>query len=266
MPPFPSYSTSSEIYEIVDAKSAQSVDLDGDIVEDMVIHPTNVVPNGEAETPGQEDEPWSVMNVADASSNKRKKYTIYIRTPTQHLTLIRGAQEISDVHTKLRSNHPKLALPPLPGFSTTVSDADGPKRRNSFFDALSSLSNPNPKAALRLSQPFGIPRNVKDTSDTERMLPMLVAYLTLVGNHPIFRRSRTWRKFVRVRTDDLQSVHAERVVGGAQSKSTYIQPNNTANSNIPHRGVHFSPQAERVGFRKKLHSILKFNSGRSTHA
>ncbi|KAG8689003.1 hypothetical protein FRC11_004317 [Ceratobasidium sp. 423] len=257
MPFSSSYPTSSEKYDIAGATPPQDVGVDDDIIEEMVVRADNVVPNGEA--PGEDDEPWSIISIADASSNKKKKYAIYIRTPTQNLTLIRAAQEIRDVHTKLRSNHHKVALPPLPGIPTKISDADNSKRRNSFLDALGNLASPNPKLPSNMLRLSGIPRGVKETPDSERALPMLVTYLTLVGNHPIFRRSRAWRRFVRVRTEDLQSTHAERVVGGTQSKSTYIQPNNTANSNIPYRGVLFSPQADGMRFREKLCSILKLN-------
>lgn len=50
-------------------------------------------------------------------------------------------------------------------------------------------------------------------------MPALAAYLTLVGNHPVFRHSRAWRRFVRVRTDDLESVRPERVVKRVRSES-----------------------------------------------
>ncbi|KAH7338800.1 hypothetical protein B0J17DRAFT_658526 [Rhizoctonia solani] len=218
-----------------------------EVLEEMVVDSTNVVNNGEAEIPGQEDGPWSI-SVADAlSNNNKKKYTIYIQTPTQNLTLTRPAQEITDLHAKLRSNHPNTALPPLPGFPASGSDAaDGAKRRSSFLNTLSRLANPNPKPkpgrgsvssisnastptiapqspvtdepVPNMSQPTGIaPGALED--GTEQTMPALAAYLTLVGNHPIFRHSRAWRRFVRVRTDDLQSVRAERMVKRVRSES-----------------------------------------------
>ncbi|CAE6526501.1 unnamed protein product [Rhizoctonia solani] len=215
-----------------------------EVLEEMVVDPSNVVPNGEAEIPG-DDGPWSI-SVADApSNNNKKKYTIYIQTPTQHLTLMRAAQEITDLHAKLRSNHPSTALPPLPGFPTSGTDAGDAKRRSSFLNTLSRLANPNPKPkpgrgsvssivnastptivpqspivdepASNMSQPTGVAPGVED--GTGQTMPALAAYLTLVGNHPIFRHSRAWRRFVRVRTDDLQSVRAERVVKRVRSES-----------------------------------------------
>jgi hypothetical protein len=51
-----------------------------ELLEEMVVDASNVVPNGEAEVPGQDDGPWSI-SVADApSNNNKKKYTIYIQS------------------------------------------------------------------------------------------------------------------------------------------------------------------------------------------
>ncbi|KAG8738875.1 hypothetical protein FRC11_001072, partial [Ceratobasidium sp. 423] len=214
----------------------------GEFFEEMVVDPSNVVPNGEAEIPG-DDGPWSI-SVADAPSNNKKKYTIYIQTPTQNLTLTRAAQEITDLHAKLRSNHPSTALPPLPGFPTSGTDTGDAKRRSSFLNILSRLANPNPKPKpgrigsvnsvtnantptgapqrpnvdepANMSQPTGVAPGIEEGEQT---MPALAAYLTLVGNHPIFRHSRAWRRFVRVRTDDLQSVRAERMVKRVRSES-----------------------------------------------
>ncbi|CAE6367441.1 unnamed protein product [Rhizoctonia solani] len=219
-----------------------------ELLEEMVVDASNVVPNGEAEVPGQDDGPWSI-SVADApSNNNKKKYTIYIQTPTQNLTLTRAAQEITDLHTKLRSNHPNTALSPLPGFPASGSDnQDGAKRRSSFLNTLSRLANPNPKPkptrfgsvssisnastptiapqsptvdepGFNMSQPTGTPPGGLEEG-SEQTMPALAAYLTFVGNHLIFRHSRAWRRFVRVRTDDLQSVRAERMVKRVRSES-----------------------------------------------
>ncbi|KAG8745032.1 hypothetical protein FRC10_009006 [Ceratobasidium sp. 414] len=228
-------------------------------LEEMVVDATNVVPNGAAET-AHDDGPWSI-SVADAHGTKpdKKKFTIYIQTPTQHITLTRSAQEVTDLHAKLRSNHPSTALPPLPGFPASGSDnaENNAKRRSSFLNTLSRLANPSPKlpkpnrmsslnATINASTPMISPQNLPsedpfttlaqaqpsvsqpsgiapaipgDDGPTEQTMPALAAYLTLVGNHPVFRHSRAWRRFVRVRTDDLESVRAERVVKRVRSES-----------------------------------------------
>ncbi|KAF8600867.1 hypothetical protein BDV93DRAFT_525127 [Ceratobasidium sp. AG-I] len=230
---------------------------DDEALEEMVVDASNVVPNGAADT--LDDGPWSI-SVADApgaasSKSDKKKFTIYVQTPTQQLTLTRSAQEITDLHAKLRSSNPSTALPPLPGFPASGNDTADPgaKRRSSFMNTLSRLANPSPKLPKRMgsmnsningstsmispqnppgddpfnqaqpqspsiSQPTGLPPNMDDGL-TEQTMPALAAYLTLVGNHPVFRHSRAWRRFVRVRTDDLESVRPERVVKHVRSES-----------------------------------------------
>ncbi|KAL5640192.1 hypothetical protein ACGC1H_007461 [Rhizoctonia solani] len=235
-----------------------------EVLEEMVVDSTNVVNNGEAEIPG-EDGPWSI-SVADAPSSNKKKYTIYIQTPTQNLTLTRAAQEMTDLHAKLRSNHPNTALPPLPGFPASGSETvDNAKRRSSFLNTLSRLANPNPKPKsgrmgsvssitnastptiapvtdeplAHMSQPTGIAPGLED--GTEQTMPALAAYLTLVGNHPIFRHSRAWRRFVRVRTDDLQSVRAERMVKRVRSESGLGRSGSQGGSASSLRASHSKP-------------------------
>ena len=45
----------------------------------------------------------------------------------------------------------------------------------------------------------------------------LAAYLTTISNDPSLRQARAWKRFVHVRTDDLQSVRAERAIKRVRS-------------------------------------------------
>lgn len=45
----------------------------------------------------------------------------------------------------------------------------------------------------------------------------LAAYLTTISNEPTFRQARAWKRFVRVRTDDLESVRVERAIKRVRS-------------------------------------------------
>lgn len=45
----------------------------------------------------------------------------------------------------------------------------------------------------------------------------LAAYLTSIANDPSIRQTRVWKRFVRVRTDDLQSVRVERAIKRVRS-------------------------------------------------
>ena len=49
------------------------------------------------------------------------------------------------------------------------------------------------------------------------MSTSLAAYLTSLANDPIVRQMRPWKRFVRVRTDDLQSVRTERAIKRVRS-------------------------------------------------
>ncbi|KAB5593215.1 Serine/Threonine kinase catalytic domain containing protein [Ceratobasidium theobromae] len=165
-----------------------------EVLEEMVVDATNVVANGEAET---HDEEWAV-SVDEAP---KKKYTIYIQTPSQQMTLTRAPHEITDLHAKLRSHHPSASLPPLPG-------SPDDKRRSSFLNTLSRLAKP--QRGMNASTPAIV-------DDDDLHIPALAAYLAFVANHPALRHSRAWRRFVRVRADDLEA-RPERVVKRVRSE------------------------------------------------
>jgi serum/glucocorticoid-regulated kinase 2 len=81
----------------------------------------------------------------------------------------------------------------------------------------SSLSSPSNE----LNDPFS---QVMSDTDTSTLVPPsnptitnLAAYLTSIANDQIHRQTRIWRRFVRVRTDDLESVRVERAIKRVRS-------------------------------------------------
>jgi serum/glucocorticoid-regulated kinase 2 len=53
----------------------------------------------------------------------------------------------------------------------------------------------------------------------------LAAYLTTISNTPVVRQSRVWKRFVRVRTDDLESVRVERAIKRTRSDlASHVSP------------------------------------------
>lgn len=53
----------------------------------------------------------------------------------------------------------------------------------------------------------------------------LAAYLTSIANDQILRQARVWKRFVRVRTDDLQSVRVERAIKRVRSDlAAHVSP------------------------------------------
>ncbi|KDQ15602.1 hypothetical protein BOTBODRAFT_54499 [Botryobasidium botryosum FD-172 SS1] len=157
--------------------------------------------------------PWTV-SVAE-TPQERRSYTLYIRTPTHNLTLLRNATEIIDLHSKLVDACSSKALPTLPIQRDTVRNH---KRRSSFLHTLSRLANPmSLKSPLvsptqELNDPF-----LAAAQPAQSPAPALAAYLTTVANDPAVRNLRHWKRFVRVRTDDLQSVRAERAIKRVRS-------------------------------------------------
>lgn len=60
---------------------------------------------------------------------------------------------------------------------------------------------------------------------------MLAAYLTGVANDPKCRNARAWKRFMRVRTDDLESVRVERAIKRVRSDlATHTSPGTGAGS------------------------------------
>ena len=81
----------------------------------------------------------------------------------------------------------------------------------------SSVSSPSNE----INDPFG---QIMSDADTSTFVPpnnptstSLAAYLTSIANDQIHRQTRIWRRFVRVRTDDLESVRVERAIKRVRS-------------------------------------------------
>ncbi|KAF7302899.1 hypothetical protein MKEN_01252200 [Mycena kentingensis (nom. inval.)] len=180
----------------------------------------------------QQDGPWSV-SVAESPEDKLS-YSIYIKTPTHNLTLTRTAQELVDLDRKLREHAPSSQLPELP------IDSHAPKRKtkSAFLNTLSRLASPNTSRTTRATSapkrtPVASPTNeaidpflsfgpgdgaaVAPAPPTSGNSTALAAYLTTVSNNPAMRQARMWKRFVRVRTDDLESVRVERAIKRVRS-------------------------------------------------
>ncbi|TDL20933.1 hypothetical protein BD410DRAFT_790285 [Rickenella mellea] len=211
-----------------------------------------------------QDGPWSV-SAAETPYDKRS-YSIYIKTPTHHLTLTRTAAEIIELHRKLSSSHPDLNIPqlPLPLHDEHMETANGEKKRkSSFLHTLSRLASPGPNRRERerpkdkdrdsklgvatpssrnslasaaastvtlgvqspspsqeLNDPFlapAIEQTPSNGTTGSATITALAAYLTTLSNEATLKHSKAWRRFVRVRTDDLESERVERAVKRVRS-------------------------------------------------
>jgi serine/threonine protein kinase len=170
--------------------------------------------------------PWSV-SVAETPHDAHS-YSIYIKTSTHNLTLTRTATEVVELHVKLADSVPGTRLPKLP------IDSAQPIKRNIFLNTLSRLASPSNKVARTVSTriasastitPIVSPSHEIGDPFTEagttgsggNVVTSLAAYLTTISNEPTFRQARAWKRFVRVRTDDLESVRVERAIKRVRS-------------------------------------------------
>ncbi|KAF7347299.1 hypothetical protein MVEN_01485200 [Mycena venus] len=171
-----------------------------------------------------QDGPWSV-SVAETPDDARS-YSLYIKTPTHNLTLTRTAQELIDLDRKLKESYPSAALPDLP------IDADVPAKRktkSTFLNTLSRLASPNANRTARVrtpqvesGDPFLAFGPGEGSASVAAPAPSgnstaVAAYLTTISNTPAMRQARVWKRFVRVRTDDLESVRVERAIKRVRS-------------------------------------------------
>ncbi|KAI0778952.1 hypothetical protein BD413DRAFT_490218 [Trametes elegans] len=202
-----------------------------------------------------EEGPWTI-SVAETPHDP-SSYSIYIKTPTHNLTLTRGAQEVVGLHAKLRDSFPgrKLPTPPIDAsslpappkrksvFLNTLSRFASPSSNKTAAsrhasgrqqppsslssstassNASSSAQTPSATPANEIGDPFAeIGENGEDISalaaSNNKVITGLAAYLTTVANDPDLRQARAWKRFVRVRTDDLQSVRVERAIKRVRS-------------------------------------------------
>lgn len=209
------------------------------------------------------DGPWSI-SVAEAKDKregrKRKQlvasYTLYVTTPTHNLTLIRSANDITDLDAKISQDFSTHSLPPLPvlpvaapqtsgrKFFQTISRTLSPgasKSRATFAsfaaepaspaspasDALrADAASPPPSAPLS-PQPAEMAKLASHSTTTQ-----LATYFTALANNTQLRDHKTWKRFLRVGSDDFQSVRVERRVRKvrsdlAQHVKSSVAPRNT---------------------------------------
>lgn len=167
--------------------------------------------------------------------------------PTHNLTLTRTAFEVVELDEKLHDSHPGVKLPKLPINLSSLPTP--PKRKSAFLNTLSRLASPAGKSSSSKSVNFGKPPATTPPNgassaispsdsfpqeDNDHFGPVmaesqtlaspnnvtitkLAAYLTTIANDQIHRQTRVWKRFVRVRTDDLESVRVERAIKRVRS-------------------------------------------------
>ncbi|KAJ7157214.1 hypothetical protein C8R46DRAFT_1113810 [Mycena filopes] len=145
---------------------------------------------------------WTVS----VAANDDGEYSLYIKTPTHNLTLTRSAAELVELDRKLREAYPNAPILPI----------DAKKRtKSTFMNTLSRLASPKPTAT---------PRSTSTPDDPFLAYGDIASYLTTISNNSAMRQARVWKRFVRVRTDDLESVRVERAIKRVRSVETLEEP------------------------------------------
>jgi serum/glucocorticoid-regulated kinase 2 len=169
--------------------------------------------------------------------------------------------EIVDLHQKLRDSYPVAKLPALPIDISTL-PAPPAKRKSNFLNTLSRLASPSSNRSARQASNRHIPGSlsaIPSTLPTPLVSPShdgpdpfasfsaatngldsstltsgthanstvtgLASYLTSISNEPTLRQARHWKRFVRVRPDDLESVRVERAIKRVRSDlASHVSP------------------------------------------
>jgi serum/glucocorticoid-regulated kinase 2 len=197
--------------------------------------------------------------------------------PTHNLTLSRTAREIVELDHKLRDAHPNVSRPALPiGFSALPQPT---KRKSVILNTLSRLASPASKSAgtrnnashsvttspsspvpstlptpvvspnAEIADPFfddlgGVAVGASNSANPT--ITGLAAYLTTLSNDQVFRQARPWKRFVRVRTDDLESVRVERAIRRVRSDvAAHIASPSTVNVTMHSSSVMHDANAKR---------------------
>lgn len=166
----------------------------------------------------------------------------FLPAPNHNLTLTRTVKEIVELDRKLRDSHPGVRVPDLPTGMQSLPPPT-PKRRSTFLNTLSRLASPSSVKTGRrginasvspsalptpLTSPSGEINDPFTNFNATALEPAppvspsanstgLASYLTTISNTVGLRNARVWKRFVRVRTDDLESVRVERAIKRVRS-------------------------------------------------
>lgn len=204
----------------------------------------------------------STKKKTSKSSTSSQSYTIYVTTPTHNLTLQRSTSDIVEMDTRLREGNAAEAasLPRLPTLASASTSTSGRKILKTLSRTLSPGGSRSRVALSHLTGSFGGNDSQVPTAKSsptlkppsrdgatspplaglaagngaadEKTTHALASYFTTLSNVPAVRKHKAWKRFVRVRTDDLESVRVERRVHRVRSDlashiKSVVAPTNT---------------------------------------
>lgn len=183
--------------------------------------------------------------------------TVLTRTasvaPAHNYTLTRTPEELIDLDASIRKTIPDGYQ--VPAFPTINPVRKAGKRRSAFFNALTRLSRKRSTTSVTAS-PLVSPSPAVEKADPFQLfappprppLTELAAYLTIVSNAPVLRQIRAFKRFVHVRSDDLESARTERppkrLRPNIPAMATHESTPNSAVTEHPRESLNDSPFVE----------------------
>ncbi|KAG8895067.1 hypothetical protein FRB99_000773, partial [Tulasnella sp. 403] len=149
-------------------------------------------------------------NVTASPSNKRRSSFLHTLTRLTNSTNA-ASSKLTKTSRPASAHGPGSPLVPSASFASITSP---PASYPTPLHSPPAEQIPDPFSAVDTSflqgPDFEIPASGSTTT-------ALAAYLTTVSNDPKLRTSRVWKRFVRVRSEDLQSVRVERAIKRVRS-------------------------------------------------
>ena len=178
----------------------------------------------------------------------------HLPAPTHNLTLGRSASEIVELDRELHNEYPAVSRPALPKVLQ-------PTVRNS--DISDRISDGLGTAAIGVSDLDSANLTVRD----------LAEYLTKLSNDQVFRQAPSWKSFVYVRPNDLESARAVRAIEvRSDLAATVAAPTSTVNTAMPppstskrlFRSSGRSSTSSGLSFGARTSKMQSFHSARTT--
>ncbi|KAI6015634.1 hypothetical protein EDC04DRAFT_2752187 [Pisolithus marmoratus] len=139
--------------------------------------------------------------------------------PKRKSTFLNTLSRLASPSSNKVGRHASLRIPSNPNFGSFPGGSQTPLVSPSqevgdpftplgeTVNTRTSSNGNNPPPVVAASTP----------ADKNTMMTSLAAYLTTIANEPTLRQTRAWKRFVRVRTDDLESTRAERAIKRVRS-------------------------------------------------
>ena len=135
--------------------------------------------------------------------------------PKRKSTFLNTLSRLASPSSNKVGRQASLRAPSNPSFAAAVNSSPVLSPSQEMGDP---FAPPGDSAGALSSSNGNIPSpSAGASADKNTMITSLAAYLTTIANEPTLRQARVWKRFVRVRTDDLESVRAERAIKRVRS-------------------------------------------------